>query len=132
MPWAKGNSYAGFSEEKPWLPLGQGHPELAAALQESSADSVLNFTRRMLAVREGSAALRLGDVQFPDVPAPLLAIRRDIAGESVIALFNLGREAVSVPPELVGGHVALITSGAGAESPAQLSGHGVWIGQRKG
>lgn len=130
MPWAKGNSYAGFSEEKPWLPVGQGHPELAAALQEHAADSVLNFTRRMLAVREGAAALRLGDVQFPDVPAPLLAIRRDIAGESVVALFNLGRYAVSVPPDLTGGCKVLITSDAGAEMPAQLPGHAVWIGQR--
>jgi alpha-glucosidase len=132
MPWAKGNSYAGFSEQKPWLPVGQGHAELSAALQEKDADSVLNFTRRMLAVREQSPALRLGDVQFPDVPEPLLAIRRELAGESIVALFNLGRDAVSVPSGLVAGYKVLIASGAGAEPPAQLAGHAVWIGQRSG
>lgn len=132
MPWAKDNSYAGFSEQKPWLPVGQGHAELSAARQADDPASVLAFTRRMLRVREDSEALKLGEVAFPDVADPLLAIRRDLAGESVVALFNLGADPVSVPAALVSGHGCLIASGAGETPPAQLAPHAVWIGQRKG
>ncbi|MBA3069629.1 MAG: alpha-glucosidase [Hyphomonas sp.] len=131
MPWSNDNSYNGFSEQRPWLPIGQGHPELSAAHQESDPGSVLNFTRHALRVREESVALRLGTVHFPEVADPLLAIRRDAGDESVIALFNLGAEPVSVPEALVAGHICLIASGVPAEPPLQLSGHSVWIGRRR-
>lgn len=130
MPWSNDNSYNGFSEQRPWLPIGQGHPELSAEHQERDPGSVLNFTRHALRVREESVALRLGTVLFPEVADPLLAIRRDAGDESVIALFNLGAEPVSVPAALAAGHVCLIASGVPAEPPLQLSAHSVWIGRR--
>ena len=129
MPWAKDNTYAGFSEVKPWLPIGQGHAELAAAEQEGKPGSVLEFTRKMLAVRLASPALRLGDVNFPEAPEPLLAIRREEAGEAVICLFNLGTDDVAVPEALVAKASVLIESGAGGALPKVLAPLAVWIGR---
>ena len=126
MPWTKGNTVAGFSEAKPWLPVGQGHAELAASEQEGDPDSVLNFTRAMLNVRANSAALRLGEVEFPDVPEPLLALRRRLGGETVICLFNLGTEDVAVPTDLTAGANPLISTAPG---PMTLPPHGIWIGR---
>jgi len=128
MPWSNDNTFAGFSEQKPWLPVGQGHPELSAAHQEGDAGSVLNFTRAMLRVREGSEAIRLGDVSFPEVGEPLLAVRRELNGEIVICLFNLGAGAVPVPRDLASGFTCLIASGASDEPPSEMPGHAVWIG----
>lgn len=132
MPWERANTFAGFSERKPWLPVGQGHDGLAAALQEDDPDSVLNFTRALLAAREGSEAMRLGDIQFPDVPGSLLAIWREQGGESLIALFNLGANAAPVPAALTEGHRCLIRAGADEAPPSELKAFAVWIGQKKG
>ncbi len=126
MPWSKGNTFAGFSETKPWLPIGQGHAELAAAEQEGDPDSVLNYTRALLAMRTKSEALRLGNVAFPDAAEPLLVIRREVPSETVMCLFNLGTGAVDVPRTLTEGFTPLI-----GEVADRLELHGVWIGQRK-
>jgi alpha-glucosidase len=129
MPWTRGNSFAGFSEAKPWLPLGQGHADLAAGVQDADPDSVLNFTRAMLQVRNRSEALRLGSVDFPDVPEPLLAIRRKEGTEEVLCLLNLGTAGADVPNGLGAGFTPLIASSKAA-GPAHLPGLGVWIGRR--
>jgi alpha-glucosidase len=128
MPWSQGNNYAGFSEQKPWLPVGQGHPELSADNQAADAGSVLNFTRAMLKVREASEAMRLGDVSFLEGGGLLLAVRRELKDEVVICLFNLGAEAVIVPGGLVDGMICLIASGASEAPPVELPAHAVWIG----
>jgi alpha-glucosidase len=129
MPWTRGNTFAGFSEAKPWLPLGQGHAGLAAEVQEADPDSVFNFTRAMLQVRRQSEALRLGSVDFPDVPEPLLAIRRKAGGEEVLCLFNLGVAGADLPSGLCAEFAPLIASSAAA-GPAHLPGLSVWIGRR--
>jgi alpha-glucosidase len=130
MPWSKGNAYAGFSEHKPWLPVGQGHADLSAAEQESDPDSVLNFTRRFLSVRASSGALRIGDVSFADVPEPLLAIRRVNGDETVLCLFNLGTDNLALPAGLAEGFACLIEAGSGEAVPAALAPHAVWIGRK--
>ena len=130
MPWSKGNAYAGFSESKPWLPIGQGHSEMSAANQEPDAGSVLAFTRQFLEARSKSNALRLGDVSFPDAPEPLLAIRRVNGDETVLCLFNLGADDLGVPPGLAGGYDCMIASGAAKATPNALGAHAVWIGRK--
>jgi alpha-glucosidase len=132
MPWTKDNPFAGFSEQRPWLPVGQGHSDLSVAVQEADSASVLHFTRKMLKIRACSRAMRLGDVRFPDVPEPLLAIRREISGESVIAVFNLGISPEELPGELIRGYEGLISTGEDEEAPLRLAPHALWIGQRRG
>ena len=134
MPWTKASAFAGFSQSRPWLPVGQGHAELAAAEQESNPDSVLNSTQAMVKLRAGSAALRFGEVDFPETPDPLLALRRTLGGETVLCLFNLGTEDVAVPGELTAGAKPLISSAPAARTlpmtlPGTLPRHGVWIGR---
>ncbi len=130
MPWSKGDAHAGFSEGKPWLPIGQWHIQLAAAEQEADAGSVLHFTRKVLHARAQSAALQLGDVSFPEAPEPLLVLCRQNQGETVVCLFNLGTERLDVPAGLVDGLSCLIASDAETEAPAALDGLAVWIGRK--
>ncbi len=54
MPWADTAPYAGFSEAQPWLPVGADHPGMSVGVQEDDPESVLNFTRRFLALRKTS------------------------------------------------------------------------------
>ena len=97
MPWEQGALNAGFSSAKPWLPVGPDHPDMSAEVQEGAPDSVLNFTRQLLAARKESLALQYGDLSFLDVPEPLLVFRRTLDHETVICLFNLGDTTVEVP-----------------------------------
>lgn len=127
MPWMKNESFSGFSTVKPWLPIGQGHAERAVGTQAADPKSVLNFTRQMLAIRNGSAALRFGDVTFPEIPDGLFGIRRVAEGEDMLCLFNLGNDEVSFSAEMTSGYDCLITS---AETTLAIPPFGVWIGHR--
>ena len=59
MPWLRDANMAGFTTAPDaWLPLDPRHRALAADAQENDPDSVLAFTRAMIAFRRGSNALR--------------------------------------------------------------------------
>jgi alpha-glucosidase len=124
MVWEAGAPNGGFTTGKPWLPVKP--PQLARAVdtQAGRADSVLEFYRRMLAVRKASPALRTGRTAFIDLPRPVgdqvLAFTR---GGLVAAVFNLslrpadlavsgvGAELVGQAAQLSGGRLALGPNG---------------------
>ena len=128
IAWTNGE-HGGFTTGKPWLPVAEEHKAVAASVQEGDADSPLNFARRMIAWRRTMPQLTRGDIVFYDAPEPVLAFRRELPGErSVIAIFNLGKEAVrfalpaakgaeklnqpGLPGEVVDGEVTLPARGA--------------------
>ena len=86
-----------------WLPLGPTHRALAVSEQENDAASPLNFARRFLIARKRSAALRLGDIEFLDAPAPVLAFIRAHEGERVLCVFNLSRDNAEFRSDLLPG-----------------------------
>jgi alpha-glucosidase len=90
MPWAKDNSYGGFSTEKPWLPLPANHLERAVAGQDADPASLLAFYRRMLAFRRTVPALAKGGFELIGAGPEEIAFRRDHEGRSVLCAFNLG------------------------------------------
>jgi alpha-glucosidase len=93
IPWDSSATNLGFTTGAPWLPMSPAHEALAVSRQDGDQDSGLNFTRRFLAFRRQSAALRLGDIKFMDVPPPLLGFIREYDGERVVCLFNLSGES---------------------------------------
>ncbi|MBY9067542.1 alpha-glucosidase family protein [Hyphomonas sp. WL0036] len=132
MPWLNDNSYAGFSEAKPWLPVGQGHSALAVASQYGQPFSVIEFTRLVIAFRKSSSALRIGDIRFLDTGGELLALEREWGGERVLCLFNLSSDEVAVPAGLVEGCTPVLASDGQVEAPRLLAPFGVWIGAGRG
>src|SRR3546814_5713101 len=42
LPWASGESHAGFSSVDPWLPLGAAHSDLAVDRQQDRKSTRLN------------------------------------------------------------------------------------------
>ncbi|MGA2952712.1 MAG: alpha-glucosidase [Caulobacteraceae bacterium] len=94
IPWRADAPFAGFSTGRPWLPIGQGHAALAVDRQEADPASQLALTRRLIALRQASPALRFG--AFTPLPAPpdLLAFERTFEGERVLCLFNFGEAAI--------------------------------------
>ncbi|GAM97482.1 maltodextrin glucosidase [alpha proteobacterium U9-1i] len=91
MPWVRDANMAGFTAAPDaWLPLDPRHAALAVDAQNADADSVLAFSRKMIAMRRSSAALRVGDIRMLDAPGDVLAFERSAGGERVLCLFNLG------------------------------------------
>jgi alpha-glucosidase len=87
MVWEAGAPNAGFSTApRTWLPVKP--PQVAQAVDRQAAveGSVLEFYRRMLAVRRGRADLRTGGTRFLDLPEPVLGMVR---GDATLCLFNL-------------------------------------------
>ncbi|MDQ1078212.1 alpha-amylase family glycosyl hydrolase [Pseudoroseomonas cervicalis] len=97
MPWAGGAPQAGFSSGEPWLPVPAAHHALAVDRQEEDSDSLLHAWRRLLALRRAHPALLRGGMKVLDLPAPLVGLVRDYAGQRVIALFNLSDAPVRCP-----------------------------------
>ena len=116
FPWGPGEG-AGFTEGKPWLALKDAVTARHAAGQEADPDSVLNTWRRLIRLRRGTPALRLGamTIETADDESGLLALRREHEGETVRAWFNLGGTPTGAP--LAGDVIDASVGGTGPLSP---------------
>ncbi|RSV14040.1 DUF3459 domain-containing protein [Sphingomonas sp. ABOLG] len=92
MPWKRDAAQLGFSTAQPWLPQGDDHASLAVDVQEADADSLLHWTRRVLALRRDEAALRLGDFEVLYADDALLVFARNHRNDRVVCAFNLSAE----------------------------------------
>ena len=121
---------------KPWLPVSPDHIAKAASLQEQDAESSLAFTRKFIAWRRKLPQLTRGGIEFFDTPEPVLALRRDADGErGIIAVFNLGGEAVSFTlPQVAGAEQmeGYDLPGTVEGTQVQLPAFGAWFGYVRG
>lgn len=95
MPWLADAPQLGFSEARPWLPVNAAHRALAVDLQAADPGSCLALTRRLIALRRAHPALRLGTFETLRADEQLLLLRRQHAGDTVIAAFNLSDSSAS-------------------------------------
>jgi alpha-glucosidase len=107
MPWNDAAPNLGFTSGAPWLPLAPEHRELAVSLQERDPQSTLSYARRLIAVRKESNALRLGDIEFLETPAPVLAFLRAHGDDRVLCVFNMSSGEAAFSNELLARAVPL-------------------------
>ena len=111
MPWTE-DPTMGFTDGEPWLPLATEHEGLSVEAQEADPDSPLAFAREAIALKRMSQALRFGDLEAVDAPAPLVAFLRSHGEETVMVVANLGTApAVLEHPRLNGAGIILATDG---------------------
>ena len=110
MPWDSTAAHAGFSSAMPWLPIPDEHRALAVSWQETQSASTLNIFRAFMCWRRAQPALRWGDIRFIKMPEPVLAFTREFETQTLLVMFNLSAQAISVNlprgilPELLEGH----------------------------
>jgi len=102
LPWRRGRRNAGFSKAAPWLPMPPGWDTLAVDAQEASADSMLTFYKRVLALRRRLAETLPNRLKWCPAPEGVLWYER---GRLRVAVNFLAR-TVEIP---AGGRL-LITS----------------------
>ena len=126
MPWQRDEKMAGFTDAADaWLPLDPGQRALSVDAQDGVDDSILEFTRTMIAFRRDSAALRHGAFIALDAPEPVLAFERRHGDERVLCLFNLGPDPVRRPfsggtPRLTVGAAELLTGAVALDAYSAL------------
>jgi alpha-glucosidase len=97
MPWTGAAPQAGFSTAREtWLPVDPRYAELAVDQQERDPDSALAVARRLIAWRKQHPALTRGEVDIIDLPDPILAFRRHLGNEAIVAAFNLSDQSASL------------------------------------
>lgn len=93
LPWTA-DELGGFTTGKPWLPLGAANRARAVAVQEAAPDSLLNHTRRVLALRHDQPALHRGDFRLIEAGAELLVFDRVAGVETIRCAYNLSPDPV--------------------------------------
>ena len=87
MQW-DGSEQAGFTSGAPWLPVAPDAPAVNVAAQRDDPGSLLSFHRRLLALRRGSLALRLGSYRTLPAPAGVYLYAREADGERLVVAIN--------------------------------------------
>ncbi|MHA6345473.1 alpha-amylase family glycosyl hydrolase [Roseivivax sp. CAU 1761] len=96
MPWQSGAKNCGFSDsDAPWHRVPAIHCDIAVDRQEQDPDSVLTFTRRLLAWRRGHDILRSGTQKlWRDGPERVIAFSRFKDGADMVCVANFGMAPV--------------------------------------
>ena len=90
------------------------------ATERADPSSILHLYRRLLAVRRGSEALRLGDEELLDAPAPVIAFRRTAGDDVCTVLINTSGDTHEVG--LDGPHQVVVSSDAVHAEPVTYPG----------
>jgi len=102
MQWDD-SAHAGFSRAKPWLPVHADYHCRNVAAQAADPDSLLAFTRSLIALRKSTPALARGG--YVPLPAPrgALAFLRSLPGQRVLVAINFGGREVALNVESAAG-----------------------------
>jgi alpha-glucosidase len=131
MPWTDAAPMGGFTvAADAWLPMDPAHLPLSIARQEADAGSMLRFTRRLLAVRKGSAALKAGVARSLATPDNVLGFEREADGERVLCLFELGGAEATLELEAPGEPLLMSEGSSVSGADVKLPPHGFVIVRR--
>lgn len=105
MQW-NAEKNAGFSNaEKTWLPVNENYLTKNVSLQETDENSLLNFIKILLALRNKHETLQLGSLELipaKELPRGVLGFYRKKEGEKMLVLINFSQREKRVRLETAG------------------------------
>jgi alpha-glucosidase len=114
MPWTAASD-GGFGSANPWLPLDPAHLRYNVEFQRGDADSILNWTRRLIELRREMPPLRGGAIRLLEEESDqVIAFERELDGERLACVFNLSGAPAANP--VTAGAVLISTGGADTAS----------------
>lgn len=115
---------AGFTTGKPWLKVNPNYTTVNVAQQEAREDSILNYYKKLLALRKSEEFRELftyGDFQpMLETEDGILAYCRSLNGKKVVVAANFGKDAAIVLDDFFAGSRCLLTNGALSADGNQL------------
>jgi alpha-glucosidase len=86
----------GFSDTVPWLPVHQDYAGRNVKQQISDPDSLLNFFKKLIAIRRSEPALQKGDfTPLVEDPRRILAYQRTYANDRIVVILNFSSRELS-------------------------------------
>jgi len=123
MQWNTATN-AGFDAcAKPWLPVNPNYKTINVAAESADPNSLLNWYRRLIALRRDHAALYNGDYRALNPSDPnVLSYLRQSGDKRVLIALNMSAQAQTVgfDPKELGGTTATVLLVNGAEQPVSL------------
>lgn len=87
MQW-DASPFSGFSETEPWLPLADDFKTRNVANQTANAESMLNFYKELLKLRNSTPALAIGDYKTVKISDSFFAYQRKYKNDEMIIALN--------------------------------------------
>ena len=113
MQWDN-SDHAGFSAARPWLRLGSQYKRVNVALQQEDPYSPLSLYRKLIALRQSSLSLMVGDYRPVYTDTQVMAYTRQAPGEKgFLVVLNLSHRPcyLNIQATPIKGRVVLSTSG---------------------
>jgi alpha-glucosidase len=118
---------AGFSTATPWLPVADNYKTRNVQVELKAPDSILNFYRRVLALRKDEDALKYGEyIALNNDDPNVLSYLRKYENQAVLVVLNMSAEPQKVSFDLTaqgfgsGTPTLLVASGATAPKTKSL------------
>jgi alpha-glucosidase len=141
MQWDTSNAQAGFSvNPRTWLPVTPNYRTVNVQTESADPDSLLNWHRRLIALRRGNSALHGGRMVMLDTANPSVVSYARVAGDgtTVVVALNMSAQPQSVSLQLERAGVAgsrlttLLASpapipGGAAGQPVALAPFAAWV-----
>src|SRR5262245_39870319 len=109
MQWS-GDSNAGFTSGRPWLPLAGDYATANVATQRDDPRSMLTLYRQLIDLRRAEPAFHVGSYAPVVALGDLLAYVREGGGRRFLVALNLGGQAATLAAGSLGaGSIVLST-----------------------
>jgi oligo-1,6-glucosidase len=96
MQWSP-SANAGFSSSRPWLGVNRNYMRINYESQKNDPASVLNFYKKLIALRLKNECLKSGAFVPLHADARLMIYRRELEGETWTVLLNFSGKTVKLP-----------------------------------
>ena len=102
MHWNK-NKNAGFTSGKSWLPVNENYLDINAEVEDADDDSVLNWYRKLAALRADNDVLTAGTYEeILTDSEKIFAFKRNLDSREIVTLVNFSTDTVNLPLNLRG------------------------------
>jgi alpha-glucosidase len=129
MQWNT-SANAGFSSAKPWLPIAPDYKTKNVAVEEKNQDSVLNFYRKLIALRRQHSALTGGTYTALNETDPnVLSYLRKDNNATILVTVNMSASPQTVALSTGITEPLLASSAASNGKSISLSPYGVYVGK---
>ncbi|WP_299821325.1 alpha-amylase family glycosyl hydrolase [uncultured Pontibacter sp.] len=98
MQWSDSEN-AGFTTGKPWLRVAESYRRLNVKKQQAEEESMLQYYRRLIRLRQAEPALHIGDYIPVQAKSPLLAYIRQHDSKRILIVLNLSHKPCMFRPQ---------------------------------
>lgn len=118
LQWSA-DPYAGFSNVRPWLPVGERYQVLNVESESADADSSLSMYRALLSLRRNDVTMREGNFQLSSRPSSqVLTYRRQSTDGTYIVALNFSSNVQIIDD----GSVGVLVASTHPSTPPDVSG----------